>query len=84
LDGKIYNIWVRQATFGLIGRDKFEFVNGEIIIPVPTTVGEPTDAEKRAIIEWCKSDNKVVGWLLATMEPHCLPLENLKDKRLSK
>jgi gag-polypeptide of LTR copia-type len=37
LDGKNYNIWVRQATFGLIGRDKLKFVNGEATIPVPVT-----------------------------------------------
>jgi hypothetical protein len=70
LDGKNYNIWVRQATFGLIGRDNLEFANGETIIRVPVTPGEPVEDEKRVIREWRKNDNKVAGWLLATMEPH--------------
>jgi gag-polypeptide of LTR copia-type len=61
LNGKNYNIWIRQATFGLIGRDKLVFANGEITILVPTTVGEPTDDEKRAIRERRKSDNKEAG-----------------------
>jgi tetrahydromethanopterin S-methyltransferase subunit G len=51
LDGKNYNILVKKVTFGIIDRDKVEFVNGEITIQVPTTVGEPIDDEKRAIRE---------------------------------
>jgi gag-polypeptide of LTR copia-type len=54
----------------LIGRDKLEFVNEETTISVPVTSEEPTEDEKRAIREWCKNDNRVVRWLLATMEPH--------------
>jgi hypothetical protein len=70
LIGKNYNIWVRQATFVLIGRDKLEFINEEIFIPIPATVGELTDDGKRVTREWRKSDNIVAGWLLATMEPY--------------
>jgi gag-polypeptide of LTR copia-type len=61
LDGKNYNIWVRQATFGLIGRDKLEFVNGEATIPVPVTPENPIEDEKRAIREWRKNDNRVAA-----------------------
>jgi gag-polypeptide of LTR copia-type len=61
LNGKNYNVWVSQVTFGLIGRDKLEFVNGEFNIPVPVTSEEPTDDEKRAIKEWRKNDNSVTG-----------------------
>jgi gag-polypeptide of LTR copia-type len=70
LDGKNYNMWARQVSFELIGRDKFEYVNGEFTMPVPTIMGEPTEDEKKAIKEWRKSDNRVAAWLLATMEPH--------------
>jgi gag-polypeptide of LTR copia-type len=51
LDGKNYNMWARQVTFGLIGRDKLEYINGEFTMPVPTIRGEPTEDEKRVIRE---------------------------------
>jgi hypothetical protein len=35
----------------LLGRDKLEFVNGEITIPVSVTIGEPIEDEKRDIRE---------------------------------
>jgi gag-polypeptide of LTR copia-type len=70
LNGKNFNMWARHATFGLVGRDRFEFVNGDIIMPVPAAAGGPTAEEKVAIREWRKRDNQVVGWLLATMESH--------------
>jgi gag-polypeptide of LTR copia-type len=70
LNGKNFNMWARQATFGLVGRDRFEFVNGDITMPVPAVVGAPTVEEKVAIREWRKRDNQVAGWLLATMEPY--------------
>jgi hypothetical protein len=54
----------------LIGKDKLVFVNGETTIPALVTHGEPTEYEKRAIREWCKNDNRMARWLLATMEPH--------------
>jgi gag-polypeptide of LTR copia-type len=34
LTGKNYHLWVRQATFRLIGRDKLELVNGERPAPI--------------------------------------------------
>jgi gag-polypeptide of LTR copia-type len=68
LDGKNYNMWVRQVSFGLFGIDKFEYVNGEFTMPVPSIIGEPTENEKKANMEWRKSDNRVVASLLATME----------------
>jgi hypothetical protein len=70
LDDKNYNMWARQVSFGLIGRDKLEYINGEFTMLVPTIMGELTEDAKRAIKEWRKSDNRVAAWLLATMEPH--------------
>jgi hypothetical protein len=70
LNGENFNMWARQATFGLVGRDRFEFVNGDITMSVPAAAGGPTAEEKVTIREWRKRDNQVVGWLLATMEPH--------------
>jgi gag-polypeptide of LTR copia-type len=70
LNGKNFNMWARQATFGLVGRDRFEFVNGDITMSVPAATGSLTAEEKVTIREWRKRDNQVVGWLLATMEPH--------------
>jgi hypothetical protein len=35
----------------LLGRDKLEFVNGEITIPVSVAIGEPTEDEKKGIRE---------------------------------
>jgi gag-polypeptide of LTR copia-type len=35
LNDKNFNMWAKQATLGLVGRDRFEFVNGDIIMPVP-------------------------------------------------
>jgi hypothetical protein len=37
LNDKNFNMWARQATLGLVGRDRFEFVNGDITMPVPAT-----------------------------------------------
>jgi gag-polypeptide of LTR copia-type len=79
LDGKNYNIWARQASFGLIGREKLEYVNGEIPMPVPNVAGAPTKEEKRAIREWRKNDNRVAGWLLATVEPHISKIMTFQD-----
>jgi gag-polypeptide of LTR copia-type len=70
LDGKNYNMWARQVSFGLVGRDKLEYVNGEITKPVPRSVGALTEEENKALKDWKKNDNKVAGWLLATMEPY--------------
>jgi gag-polypeptide of LTR copia-type len=42
LNGKNYHLWARQATFGLIGQDKLEHVNGENPIPVLKVSGDPT------------------------------------------
>jgi hypothetical protein len=35
LTDKNYHMWARQATFGLIARDKLELVNGERPVPIP-------------------------------------------------
>jgi gag-polypeptide of LTR copia-type len=35
LNDKNFNMWAKQATLGLVGRDRFEFVNGDITMPVP-------------------------------------------------
>jgi hypothetical protein len=58
----------------LIGRDKVEYVNGEISMPTPVAAGAPTEDEKKAIREWQKNDNQVVGWLIAIMEPHIVKI----------
>jgi macrodomain Ter protein organizer (MatP/YcbG family) len=70
LDGKNYNMWARQVSFGLVGRDKLEYVNGEITKPVPKSAWALTEEENKALKDWKKNDNKVSDWLLATMEPH--------------
>jgi hypothetical protein len=61
LNGKKYNMWVRQASFGLIDRDKIEYVNYDIPVPVPQETSAPTEEEKKAIREWKKNDNRVAG-----------------------
>jgi gag-polypeptide of LTR copia-type len=66
--GKNYHLWARQASFGLIGRDKLEYVNGEKPIPVPKKPGDPIDNEKKALREWQRDDDKVCSWLIAIME----------------
>jgi gag-polypeptide of LTR copia-type len=48
LDGKNYNVWAIQTSFGLIGREKLEYVNGEITMSVPKITGAPTDDEKKS------------------------------------
>jgi gag-polypeptide of LTR copia-type len=59
LTDKNYHLWARQATFGLIGRDKLELVNGERPNPIPKKIGEPIEEEKKALREWRRDDNKV-------------------------
>jgi hypothetical protein len=70
LNGKNHHMWARQTTFGLIGRDKLEHVNGENLIPIPKVSGDPIEEEKRVIKEWRKNDNRTCTWLISTMEPH--------------
>jgi gag-polypeptide of LTR copia-type len=67
LNDNNYQVWVRQATFGLINRDKFEHVTGDKkrLIPAGATA---TDAKKASIKKWDKDDTLVIGWLLASME----------------
>jgi gag-polypeptide of LTR copia-type len=67
LNSNNYQVWVRQATFGLISRDKLEHVTGDkkrLILAGATA----TDAEKASIKKWDKDDTLVIGWLLASME----------------
>jgi hypothetical protein len=40
-------MWVRQASFGLIGQDKIEYVNGDIPVPVPQETGAPPKRRRR-------------------------------------
>jgi hypothetical protein len=67
LNGNNYQVWVRQATFGLISRDKLEHVTGDKkrLIPAEATA---TDVEKTSIKKWDKDDTLVIDWLLASME----------------
>jgi hypothetical protein len=70
LTGKNYHMWTRQATFGLIGRDKIELVNDERPTPISKKkTGELTEEEKKALREWRRDDNKVRSWLIAIMKP---------------
>ena len=79
LNGKNYHLWARQVTFGLIGRDKFEHVTGEKSKPKAEDPTHPTVEERKEISEWRKSDNLVMSWLLATMEPHISDLMTYLD-----
>jgi gag-polypeptide of LTR copia-type len=47
LDDNNYNIWAKQVTFELVGRDKLEYVNGEISMHKPVAAEAPTEDEKR-------------------------------------
>jgi gag-polypeptide of LTR copia-type len=49
LDGKNYNMWARQVSLGLVGRDKLEYVNGEITKLVPRSAGALTEEENKAL-----------------------------------
>jgi hypothetical protein len=70
LDGKNYLLWVKQVTFGLIGRDELEHVTDENKIPVPVAIEAPTAEESKAIKQWRKDDTLVISWLLSTMVSH--------------
>jgi gag-polypeptide of LTR copia-type len=48
LDGKNYNMWVRQVLFRLVGRDKLEYINDEITKPVPRSARALTEEENKA------------------------------------
>jgi hypothetical protein len=48
-------------------------------MPVPKNYEAPTKDEKKAIREWRKGDNRVVGWLLATIEPHIAKIMTYQD-----
>jgi gag-polypeptide of LTR copia-type len=61
LDDKNYNMWARQVSFGLVGRDELEYVNGEITKPVLRSVGALTEELNKALKEWKKNDHKVAG-----------------------
>jgi hypothetical protein len=52
LNGKNYHLWVKQATFGLIGRDRLEHVNGEK--PMPQLSIPPLAPEMKAVKAWMK------------------------------
>jgi gag-polypeptide of LTR copia-type len=60
LNGNNYQVWVRQATFGLISRDRLEYVTGDKPRPV-LTGATATDAEKANIKKWDKDDTLVIG-----------------------
>jgi gag-polypeptide of LTR copia-type len=67
LNGNNYQVWVRQANFGLISRDKLDHVTGDKKRPIPAGAAA-TDAEKASIKRWDRDDTLVIGWLLASME----------------
>jgi gag-polypeptide of LTR copia-type len=51
LTGKNYHLWVRQATFRLIGRDKLELVNGERPAPIIKKKLESQQKRRRKLLE---------------------------------
>jgi hypothetical protein len=57
LDGKNYNMWVRQASFGLIGRDKImlivtsQYQYPKRLVSQPKRRRRPSESEKRMTIE---------------------------------
>jgi hypothetical protein len=69
-DGKNYNMWARETLFELIGIDKLEYVTDEITKPTPKIARAPIEEKNKVIRQWKKNDNRVLRWLLATMEPH--------------
>jgi gag-polypeptide of LTR copia-type len=79
LDGKNYNMWAIQVSFGLIDRYKLEYANGDLTMSVPGISDAPTEDEKNVIREWIKGDNRVAGWLLATMEPRIAKIMTYQD-----
>jgi gag-polypeptide of LTR copia-type len=77
LNGKNYHLWIRQATFGLIGRDRLEHVNGEK--PMPQLSIPPLAPEMKAVKAWMKDDNQTCSLLIASMEPHVAELMSYQD-----
>jgi gag-polypeptide of LTR copia-type len=73
-------MWSRQVSFGLVGKDKSEYVNGEITKSLPKSVGALTKEENKVLKEWKKNDNKVTCWFLSTMEPHIAKIMTYQDK----
>jgi gag-polypeptide of LTR copia-type len=49
LNGKNYHSWARQITFALTGKDKIEYITGEMPIPVSALAGAPTAEEKKKL-----------------------------------
>jgi gag-polypeptide of LTR copia-type len=77
LNGKNYHLWVRQATFGLIGRDQLEHVNGEKL--KPQLLIPPIVPETKAVKAWIKDDNQTCSLLIVSMEPHVEELMSYQD-----
>jgi hypothetical protein len=44
-------MWTRQVSFGLVDRDKLEYVNGKITKPTPRIVEALTEEENKALRE---------------------------------
>jgi gag-polypeptide of LTR copia-type len=55
------------------------YINDEIIKPIPRSAGALTEEENKALKDWKKNDNKVAGWLLATMDPHIIKIITYQD-----
>jgi hypothetical protein len=51
LTDKNYHMWARQATFGLIARDKLELVNGERPVPIPKKKQKSQQKRRRKLRE---------------------------------
>jgi hypothetical protein len=64
LNGKNYHLWIRQATFGLIGRDRLEHVNGEKLMPQLSI--PPLASEMKVVKAWLKDDNQTCSLLIVS------------------
>jgi gag-polypeptide of LTR copia-type len=49
LNGKNYHSWAKHITFAVTGRDKVEYITGEMPIPVLALVGAPTAEEQKKL-----------------------------------
>ena len=68
LNGKNYLSWAKAASRALSGREMLEYITGEIEIPKPTDPQKLTDIEKKAAKKWKTDNDKIITWLMNSME----------------
>ena len=69
LNGKNYLSWVRAATISLMGKGKFEFVNGKMKKLADEKDDKGLTIPNTKQDEWVMNDNLVMSWLLNSIEP---------------